>query len=222
MAMRLIAHLLLIIAAMLLQGACAVSLSRQAAFLRGRRNSRGQTRTDLWGQSSNSKGGARKRPVVRFVKYDAVKWPPSQMHPFGIDAHRHSASAYEPNHSLHSSAYHSVPSGNLDTEELKRRTEQLIAARQREIQSQINSTISQMQKKDISLEDAQRNRQFEAAETIQQLAQAKTHHLPGMETEPRHTFDPRKDPLWNIVMRQKRTGSAYRKKSVNTGVQSVD
>ena len=114
------------------------------------------------------------------------------------------------------SAYHGAPSGNLDTEELKRRHERLISARQREIQSEMNATVAQMTKTDPEDGAAFRERAFAAAETMQQL-QMQTHHLPGMESEQpikrtKKPFDPTKDPLWKIVMRKKRTGSAYKAK----------
>ena len=116
---------------------------------------------------------------------------------------------------FHQSAYHAAPISNLDTEELKRRTETLIAARQREIQGEMNATMQQMRSQSEADDDAAfKERAFEAAETVQQL---QTRHLPGMEDAGRrpgakNAFDPRKDPLWNIVMRKKRTGSAYKTK----------
>lgn len=140
----------------------------------------------------------------------------------GGGGHRHAFTTKPP---FHQSAYHGAPIGNLDTEELTRRTKMLIAARQREIQGEMNATVQQMRSSREEDNLAFKERAFEEAETVQQL---QTHHLPGMdEKQPdvadaaavsaaaavaKRKFDPRKDPLWRIVMRKKRTGSAYKAK----------
>eukprot|EP00946_MAST-07B_sp_MAST-7B-sp1_P001543 g1543.t1 len=125
-------------------------------------------------------------------------------HPL-VHHHHHAFTTKPP---FHQSAYHSVPSGNLDATELSRRAKMLITARQREMQSEMNATMQQMR---LPVEDsAAKERAFEDAETLQQL---QTRHLPGMEKQPaKAQFDPRKDPLWNVVMRKRSTGSAYKAK----------
>ena len=199
---------------LLLLSACLVVGGRAGSALRHRRRTTAQKEK-------------KKRPII--VSIGSARLPESVSKATSKAAsggHRHAFTTKSP---FHQSAYHGAPIGNLDTEELTRRTKTLIAARQREIQDEVNATVQQMRSAREADNLAFKERAFEAAETVQQLQEhhLPTHHLPGMDEKQldaadavavsaaavaKKAFDPRKDPLWRIVMRKKMTGSAYKAK----------